>query len=524
MKRTLYHLFFSSLLVNLCHGCLNFTHHNVTFDATNFEYVLQWNKVHLPSDVLFSVQYKRYGQNGWSIFPECQNITEVYCNLTNAITGDIEDFMEHQYFGRVEALSRNCYSDWIMSKRLNTRDDTYLILPKPNYIEHVNSITILVATPFLALRSKDNKPMTVEELYKDYNFEYHLSFFDAEQRELLQEPQKHNKFDVSGLSPNTEYSGSVCIMIGDKQKSNAQNFVVKTLPDHSLVTLIVSLISNLAAVLGIATLYLSCKYVRHQAKTPSSLDFKKVTRIPPMTARKEKCSSCTLGFSSSTFPMRNYSDLTQCKDQSENVLPIAYASHFQPSTSNQTSISNLGSPLPSHANLNLPQNNKRTDSSVQYVGLYEDSSMEYQSNHIPKHLNEASYNSQSEFQTIVHQPLDNGTLNELVNNGDTFSLSLSLFSQKPNNYPDLSLGLMSSVVVHDSCELMGQGGNTETPLSLSDVFFPGLPNDPVENNVLENSLSEHGSNHFRLQLPVEDSQHSFTNETFIFEQPYRFQH
>lgn len=50
-----------------------------------------------------------------------------------------------------------------------------------------------------------------------------------------QKPQKDKMFEVSGLSPNTEYNGSVYIMIGDKRKSENQNFAVKTLPGNNFI-------------------------------------------------------------------------------------------------------------------------------------------------------------------------------------------------------------------------------------------------------------------------------------------------
>lgn len=124
MKRTYEYLVFNLISVHICHSCLNFTNYNVTFNATNFEYLLHWNKHDLAPEVSFSVQYKRYGQTEWLLLHDCQNITRVYCNLTNAIVGDEEDFMENQYFGRVRALSTNCTSDWVLSKRLNPRDDS----------------------------------------------------------------------------------------------------------------------------------------------------------------------------------------------------------------------------------------------------------------------------------------------------------------------------------------------------------------------------------------------------------------
>lgn len=483
--------------MKLCHSCLNFTHHNVTFNATNFEYVLQWNKDYLPPDVLFSVQYKRYGQSGWSLFSECQNITEVYCNLTNSITGDEEDFMEHQYFGRVRAITSNCSSDWVMSKRLNPRDDTFLILPKLNYIEHVSSVTILVPTLSLALRSKDNKQVTVEELYKDQRFEYHLILFNAELRDIWQKPQKDKMFEVSGLSPNTEYNGSVYIMIGDKRKSEILNFVVKTLPDHSLATLIVSLITIFVAVLGTVMLYLSCKYVRRQAKTPSSLDFKKFIRIPLLIKRKEKCSLCTMGLSQWMLPLPNYSDLNIYQYQGEDVEQITYVRQ------SHTSNFNTNSQLLSNDCFDLQQKNKKTDLSVNYVGFIE----EGQDNHTPDFSNN----------TVPQLPLDkdSGSVNRPEDDG-----------LLPNNHLDLTPGSTPIFVVNDAWEFVKQGECTETfpPVSLLDLILPGFPNDHVEENASENSLSGHSSSHYRLQQPVEDLQLSFTNGTSIYEQPYRLQH
>ncbi|XP_040193118.1 interleukin-22 receptor subunit alpha-1 isoform X2 [Rana temporaria] len=393
----------------------------------------------------------------------------------------------------------------------NTR--AFLILPKLNYIEHVSSVTILVPTISLALRSKDNKQVTVEELYKDQRFEYHLIFFDAEHRDIWQKPQKDKMFEVSGLSPNTEYNGSVYIMIGDKQKSEIQNFAVKTLPDHSLATLIVSLITIFVAVLGTAMLYLSCKYVRRQAKTPSSLDFKKFSRIPLLTKRKENCS--TMGFSQWILPLTNYSDLNICQYQGEDAKQIGYARQ------SHTSDTNTNSQLLSKACFDLQQNNKKTDLSVQYGGFFEDT-MECQNNPTPDRLNNTSYNSQSqsEFHVTFHQlPLDkdSGPLNRPEDNG--------LPNHKPNHDLNLTSGLMSSVVVSNAWEFGNQGECTETfpPLSLLDLILPGFPNGHVEENASENRLPELSSSHYRMQLPVEDSQLSFTNATSISEQPYRLQ-
>ncbi|KAM4047778.1 interleukin-22 receptor subunit alpha-1 isoform 1-T1 [Anomaloglossus baeobatrachus] len=306
MKIIYLFLVISFISVHSCESCLNFNNYNVTFNATNFEYMLHWNKHDLAPDVSFNVQYKRYGQTEWSLLHDCQNITEVNCNLTNAITSDVEHFMENQYFGRVMAFSANCTSDWVISKRLSPRDDTYLILPKLNYIQHVNSITILVSTPSVPIMGKDERPVTVEELYKNDHFKYHLNFFNPEKQDKWQKIQTDRIFEVSGLSSDREYNGTVHVSIGNDRKSEIQYFVVRTLPDYSLITLIAILIAVFVTVLGAGFLFFSCKYIKQQVRTPHSLAFKKCTTLPLMTLPKEKMiSSCTVGFCPAIF-MQNY--------------------------------------------------------------------------------------------------------------------------------------------------------------------------------------------------------------------------
>lgn len=61
----------------------------------------------------------------------------------------------------------------------------YLILPKLKYIQHMNSITILVPNPYVPIRRKDKQPVTVEDLYKGDHFEYHLNFFNPEKQDIV---------------------------------------------------------------------------------------------------------------------------------------------------------------------------------------------------------------------------------------------------------------------------------------------------------------------------------------------------
>ncbi|NXX43304.1 I22R1 protein, partial [Tricholaema leucomelas] len=72
---------------------------HATFASTNLENILTWEtEAELPPGTVFDVQYKQYGDKTWLSKPECQGITEPFCNLTR----ETENFTEH-YYGRVRA-------------------------------------------------------------------------------------------------------------------------------------------------------------------------------------------------------------------------------------------------------------------------------------------------------------------------------------------------------------------------------------------------------------------------------------
>ncbi|KAM3933247.1 interleukin-22 receptor subunit alpha-1 [Leptodactylus fuscus] len=513
MKATLLCLLFNLMSVHICHTCLNFTIYNVTFSATNFEYMLHWNKDDLPQNVSFNVQYKRYGQPEWLLIHDCQNITRVYCNLTNVITDDEEYFMENQYFGRVKALSSNCTSDWFISKRLNPRDDTYLVLPKLNYVQHVNSITIVIPTPSVPISGKDKQPVTVEDLYRDDHVNYHLNFFDPEKQHTWQEAQAGRKFEVSGLSPDMEYNGSIYMSIGNKRKSDLQYFVVRTLPDHSLVTLIASLIAVFVATLVAGLLLFSCKYIKQQVQTPNSLVFKKSTGLPLMHVPKEKViNSCSVGFCPTIFTQnyeQNYKETSRktWKEISGNSQLKMYASKSHGAmTQGQDSVDTQES--------YCSQNNTSSlVSSVQYGEVLHrtSSNKSYLQNTTPSSCSKASYDFEGHLQINTHQPfgdIDGDMSNAFVDDSFKFDLFSSLLGEGTNILNSIPpMGLISSVTVRNDEDFTAQMEQTEEhpPVLLTDLDFDGFTSNHMEEDNMQHILLGHGSRSYTLQCPVINS-------------------
>ncbi|KAM4047779.1 interleukin-22 receptor subunit alpha-1 isoform 2-T2 [Anomaloglossus baeobatrachus] len=512
MKIIYLFLVISFISVHSCESCLNFNNYNVTFNATNFEYMLHWNKHDLAPDVSFNVQYKRYGQTEWSLLHDCQNITEVNCNLTNAITSDVEHFMENQYFGRVMAFSANCTSDWVISKRLSPRDDTYLILPKLNYIQHVNSITILVSTPSVPIMGKDERPVTVEELYKNDHFKYHLNFFNPEKQDKWQKIQTDRIFEVSGLSSDREYNGTVHVSIGNDRKSEIQYFVVRTLPDYSLITLIAILIAVFVTVLGAGFLFFSCKYIKQQVRTPHSLAFKKCTTLPLMTLPKEKMiSSCTVGFCPAIF-MQNYEQKHQktlretWQEKSGNSQLQMYASQSHgASTPGQDSAGDTPKSYRPWKTILSPV------SSVHYGEV-----LDKTRNHVAYLQNTTSYLcskvSEGDVKMNTHQAFvddDSDVSSAFIDDPFKFNLFSSLLSGMSNSVLNsfTPLELISSVTVRDDRDSTAQMEQIEEhgPMLEPDLHFDGFTCNQLEEQNSQRGLLGHGGSSYILQRPVEKS-------------------
>ncbi|KAG8548519.1 hypothetical protein GDO81_025134 [Engystomops pustulosus] len=519
MKGTYLFLAFNLISVHSCQSCLTFTNYNVTFTATNFQYMLHWDNDNLPPNVSFNVQYKQYGQTEWLVLHGCQNISKGYCNLTNAITGDEEDFMENQYFGRVQALSPNCISDWVISKRLNPRDDTYLDLPTLNYIPHVNSITIFIPSLSVPVRGRDKKHMTVENLYRDVHFEYHLNFFNPEKQDIWQKSQRDRTFQVYGLSPNTEYNGSIYVSISNERKSDIQFFAVKTLPDYSLVTLSASLVAFLITGLGVGIFFLSYRYLRHRVNIPNSLVIKKSTPQSLMAMPKDNIiSSCTVGFCPSTF-IQNYEQKHQdisrkvWEDISGNSQLQIYASQLHGAiTEGQDSAADTQES--SHCRQNI------TNSLVSSVPYAEVLQRTYIQITPPDPCIKLSSDSEGEFQINTHQPLvdyDGDLSNAVIDNPFKFDLFSSLLCEESS--VDLSsiapMGLISSVTVRDNDDIIGQSEHTEeqSPVLLTELYFHGFTSNPVEEPMV------HVTSSYILQNPVESS----TTETLDTRNVYKKQ-
>ncbi|XP_063300635.1 interleukin-22 receptor subunit alpha-1 [Pelobates fuscus] len=366
MKTVLLSLFFYFISEHVCSGCGNFSIQNVNFIAKNFEYILKWENKGLEPNVTFSIEYKRYGTKQWIVKQECQNITRLYCNLTDEIMSD-EDMFKEQYLGQVRAWSTNCSLDWVVSKRMSPIDDTYIDNIELTIIEGIRSVTIFVQVPTIPMNTE---VMSIEQLYSNGLFAYYMSFSSMKEQVIWQKIQTKHTFNITGLNPGTTYNGSVYIMIHNERKSDIKQFFVKTLPDPSMVGLVVILLAVSAGLFFGVLLWLTYRYVKQQGPTPSALDFGKPLFFQAIHLTKEKVNSLyAIPAVSVQFKEQWFDKL---KDMPTNRGPALYSAQFEnPSTSEQTDAL-LHKPTSYISQQEQPVKiNSKTDSSDDY-GIIED--------------------------------------------------------------------------------------------------------------------------------------------------------
>nr|XP_033810400.1 interleukin-22 receptor subunit alpha-1 isoform X2 [Geotrypetes seraphini] len=251
---------------------------NVRFMSVNYEHILHWGAS--PGDTAYSIQYKKYGESEWLLSSDCQNITNTFCNLTLELN-DLND----QYNARVMAVSKNCTSGWAISKRFSPTQ-TIFGSPALSYVASVRSITFVIQTPYIHLRSKDGSQETVESI-TNHGILYHLSISNLKTSKQWSMIKKENEIAIVSLDPDTEYNGTVFFSIRkSEEKSEARAFLVRTLPDSTWLQLLLGGLVFSFGLLALIISYACCKYMRRPRQQPKSLDFVGMTPFQPMNPLK----------------------------------------------------------------------------------------------------------------------------------------------------------------------------------------------------------------------------------------------
>ncbi|XP_029141460.1 interleukin-20 receptor subunit alpha [Protobothrops mucrosquamatus] len=119
----------------------------------------------------YKVKYLIYGTDKWIKYPECKNINQTWCDLSQETYNHKE-----QYHARVKvSLKGNC-SVWAESPRFNPFTETTIDPPAFSLSSTENSISVTVVPPEKWKRNPREEPIYLQEIYS--GLQYNVSVFN----------------------------------------------------------------------------------------------------------------------------------------------------------------------------------------------------------------------------------------------------------------------------------------------------------------------------------------------------------
>ncbi|XP_006196839.1 interleukin-22 receptor subunit alpha-1 [Vicugna pacos] len=249
---------------------------HVKFQSSNFENILTWDsRLESSPDTVYSVQYKTYGEGEWLAKEGCQRITRKSCNLTME-TGNLTEF----YYAQVTAIDREGQSATKMTDRFNSLQHTIIKPPDVTCIPKVRSIQMIVHPTYTPIHAKNGHRLTLEDIFQDLFYRLELHINHTYQMHL---GGKQREFEFFGLTPDTEFLGTIMILVPTWSKESAPyKCRVKTLPDRTWTYSFSGAFLFSMGFLVAGLCYLSYRYVTKPPPPPSSLDVQRVLTFQPL--------------------------------------------------------------------------------------------------------------------------------------------------------------------------------------------------------------------------------------------------
>ncbi|XP_021118722.1 interleukin-22 receptor subunit alpha-1 isoform X2 [Heterocephalus glaber] len=217
----------------------------------------------------------RYGEPEWLAKVGCQQITQKSCNLTME-TGNLTEL----YYARVTAISSGGWSATKMTERFNSLQHTTIKPPDVTCVPQVRSIQMIVHPTPTPVHTTDGHQLTLEEIFQDLFYRLELHVNHTYQMHL---GGKQREFEFSGLTPDTEFLGSIVISVPTWSKESAPYVCrVKTLPDRTWTYFFSGAVLFFAGFLVTMLFYLSNRYITKPPVPPNSLNVQRVLTFQPL--------------------------------------------------------------------------------------------------------------------------------------------------------------------------------------------------------------------------------------------------
>ncbi|XP_005394852.1 PREDICTED: interleukin-22 receptor subunit alpha-1 [Chinchilla lanigera] len=275
MKTLLTILAVGSLAAHIAEDSSELLQH-VKFQSSNFENILTWESE--PESIpgmVYSVEYKTYGETQWLAKAGCQQITRKSCNLT-VETGNLTEL----YYARVTAVTPGGRSTTKRTERFNSRQHTTIRPPDVTCIPTVRSIRMTIHPTLTPVHSGDGHRLTLEEIFQDLFYHLELHVNGTYQMHL---GGKQHEYEFSGLTPDTEFLGSIAILVPTWSKESAPYVCrVTTLPDRTWTYSFSGAALFFLGILVTVLCYLSYRYITKPPVPPDSLNVQRVLTFQPL--------------------------------------------------------------------------------------------------------------------------------------------------------------------------------------------------------------------------------------------------
>uniref|UniRef100_A0A8B9WS27 Interleukin 22 receptor subunit alpha 1 n=1 Tax=Bos mutus grunniens TaxID=30521 RepID=A0A8B9WS27_BOSMU len=217
----------------------------------------------------------RYGEEEWLEKEGCQRITQKSCNLTMETSN-----LTELYYARVTATDGAGRSATKMTNRFSSLQHTSIKPPDVTCIPKVRSIQMIVHPTYTPIRAQNGHQLTLENIFQDLLYHLKLRINHTYQMHL---EGKQREFEFVGLTPDTEFLGTIMICIPNLFKESTPYMCrVKTLPDRTWTYSFSGAFLFSLGFLVAGLCYLSYRYITKPPPPPSSLNVQHILPFQPL--------------------------------------------------------------------------------------------------------------------------------------------------------------------------------------------------------------------------------------------------
>ncbi|KAM4652357.1 interleukin-10 receptor subunit alpha [Discoglossus pictus] len=236
---------------------------DVHFKLQFFPCILQWSPGE-PSaqDVMYEVEYHRYGGDSWQTVPRCSPTSILSCDLTPEI------LPQWEYIGRVRSVRGNYTSLWQRTSHFSLQD---AMLPAPTVKLTLDGLLLNVDLQYPEIKIS-NWTLRYMDNFPHHNL-YTVYVRRTTDNHTFIQKETNLTFKISELDEGLEYCVSVLPTVTSRPNIgilSAESCTKMPTAEPALLLIIASCILGFVFLLIFINIFI-CLYIRGNVRTPQAL-------------------------------------------------------------------------------------------------------------------------------------------------------------------------------------------------------------------------------------------------------------